>query len=29
MEVAGETLGNPTALTGAKLLFYFIGASSR
>jgi len=28
MEVAGETLGNPTALTGAKLLFYFIGAHS-
>jgi len=29
MEVAGETLGNPTALTGAKLLFYFIGAMGR
>ncbi|NJE55145.1 agmatinase [Thermococcus sp. 21S9] len=29
MEVAGETLGNPTALTGAKLLFYFIGAMEK
>ncbi|MEO2151232.1 MAG: arginase family protein, partial [Thermococcus sp.] len=29
MEVAGETLGNPTALTAAKLLFYFIGALSK
>ncbi len=29
MEVAGETLGNPTALTGAKLLFYFLGAMGR
>ncbi|AFL94475.1 agmatinase [Thermococcus cleftensis] len=25
MEVAGENLGNPTSLTAAKLLFYFIG----
>ncbi len=29
MEVAGETLGNPTALTAAKLLFYFIGAMEK
>ncbi|WP_297498875.1 agmatinase [Thermococcus sp.] len=29
MEVAGESLGNPTALTGAKLLFYFIGAMEK
>ncbi|WP_456421318.1 agmatinase [Thermococcus sp.] len=29
MEVAGERLGNPTALTGAKLLFYFIGAMEK
>lgn len=29
MEVAGEKLGDPTALTAAKLLFYFIGAMSK
>ena len=29
MEVAGKSLGDPTALTGAKLLFYFIGAVGR
>ncbi|WP_099210250.1 agmatinase [Thermococcus henrietii] len=29
MEVAGETIGNPTALTAAKLLFYFIGAMEK
>jgi len=29
MEVAGERLGNPTALIGAKLLFYFIGAMEK
>ncbi|CAI1494053.1 N(1)-aminopropylagmatine ureohydrolase [Thermococcus nautili] len=29
MEVAGETLGSPTALTGAKLLFHFIGAMEK
>jgi agmatinase len=29
MEVAGENLGDPTALTAAKLLFYFIGAAGR
>jgi agmatinase len=28
MEVAGERLGDPTALTAAKLLFYFMGALS-
>ncbi len=29
MEVAGENLGDITALTAAKLLFYFIGAMGR
>ncbi len=29
MEVAGEKLGDPTALTAAKLLFHFIGAVGR
>ena len=29
MEVAGEKLGNPTALTAAKLLFYILGMSGR
>ncbi|WP_297506821.1 agmatinase [Thermococcus sp.] len=29
MEVAGERLGDPTALTAAKLLFYSIGAMAR
>lgn len=29
MEVAGEKLGDPTALTAAKLLFYFIGAMAK
>ncbi|ASJ08946.1 agmatinase [Thermococcus siculi] len=29
MEVAGENLGDVTALTAAKLLFYFIGAMGR
>ncbi|WP_297465118.1 agmatinase [Thermococcus sp.] len=29
MEVAGESLGDPTALTGAKLLFHFLGAVGR
>lgn len=29
MEVAGEKLGDPTALTAAKLLFYSIGAMAK
>ncbi|MDV3104070.1 agmatinase [Thermococcus waiotapuensis] len=29
MEVAGERLGDPTALAAAKLLFYFIGAVAK
>ncbi len=29
MEVAGERLGNPTALTAAKLLFYFLAMMKR
>jgi len=29
MEVAGEALGNPTALTAAKLLFHIIGAMEK
>jgi len=29
MEVAGERLGNPTAVTAAKLLFYFIAAAEK